>query len=168
MFPLHKSPRGLLELFRLRTLGAQPSTFGQGVIGVSEVTEMYSADLKFALAGTAVVGSIAGALVADLVLTAPVRLHGISGDITAGAAAITNAFMSLGVVFNGVNGPGASLGGIFLPTIPAGLPARWGVAFHPIVLDPSVRLRITAWGTAAGVDHSVQVSGLIDQISGVL
>lgn len=164
-FPLHKSPRGLLELLRLRTLGQQPHLFGETVTPVTDVTEFYAADLKGAIAGTAVAGSLVTARVADLVLTSPVRLHAISGDITAGAAALTNAFMSLGLVFNGVNGIGASLGGIFFPTILAGVPARWGVAFDPIVLDPSVRLRITAWGTGAGVDHTIQVAGLIDNIT---
>lgn len=169
-FPLHKAPRGLLELFRLRTLGAQPPLFGEQVTPVCEVSELYAADLK-AISGSAVTtGSIAGVGISDdLVLTAQVRAHGISARFVVGAAAATN--VSLGVELEiGGEAVGTS---VFLAACNAASVHRVWMPFpRPIVLLANVfagqvivRARVS--GTAAGADHTIRPVVLMDVITGV-
>lgn len=43
--PLQQTPRGLLGLFRLQTLGRAPSAFSDTVVPVASVAELYAADL---------------------------------------------------------------------------------------------------------------------------
>lgn len=43
---LQKAPLGLLSLLDLKTLGFNPNDFGNGVVGVVDVTELYAATLQ--------------------------------------------------------------------------------------------------------------------------
>jgi len=157
-YPLHKSPVGLLELFRLRTLGANPVQFAEGVTPVVEASQFYSADLKQVVFAAATVG--AGApIVSALTLVTPARLHSMGLILTAGAAGLTNVSLSLRVVLNGA---ATQIGGSFQAALPATNQATIGVIIPGWVFRAQAVLQAVAWGTGAGVDHSLQVSALID------
>lgn len=171
--PLHKSPRGLLELFRLRTLGRQPDRFGDTVVPVVEVGEFYAADLKLVSTPALTTGAIGGAgMSSTLTLTGPIRVHAAGAVVVCGAAAMTNVTVTVEVLRQSPAGPptlGCPLVSYFFPAINAG--ARVGVGV-PIgrswVLLPGAAMGIIARisGTAAGADHTVQASTLIDNITG--
>lgn len=170
--PLHKSPRGLLELFRLRTLGRQPDQFGDTVVPVVEAGEFYAADLKLISTATATTGAIGGAGMSNtLTLTGPIRLHAAGAVVICGAAAMTNVTITVELLRQNAAGTvlGCPLGCYFFPAINAG--ARIGVGV-PIarswVLLPgaSMAVIVRISGTAAGADHSIQPSTLIDNITG--
>lgn len=161
MFPLHKSPRGLLELFRLRTQGSNPPRFGGEVVPVVEVGGFYSADLIFASNAAATVGSLAN-LTTTLTLTADLRCHAVCGELVIGAAAATgvSGHVSLRIVTAG-NTISAPLGSQVWAAIPAGGRVGFSAALpYPLMLRAGVALRAVVVGTAAGVDHSLTVSGL--------
>ena len=83
-FPLHKTPVGLLELFRLRTLGAAPPQFGDQVVPVADISRNYGADL--AVVGTSGTGPAALPLNVSTVATIPARITQFAGRVTLGAA----------------------------------------------------------------------------------
>lgn len=167
-FPLHKSPAGLLELLRLRTLGASPNTLSEEVRPSFDSTEFYAADLKLLNDETATVGALA-ALDNVLLLTGPTRVHAIGGRLAIGAAAATNLVVSVGLRQT-ISGVRVGVGAWQFPAIAAGGIVNFGTHVPPWVL-PAASGVGGAWsafafvaGTAAGVDHSLSVRVLFDNL----
>lgn len=163
-FPLHKVGTGLLQLFRLQVLGANPPEFGHQVLPVTDVTEFYAASNKLQSTGLPTTGALTGAgLVENLALTGNIRLHYVSALLVVGAAAATNVTLSVRILDTAGTGGGDSK---FFAAINAA--AQAGCALippRPIVLPAGFTLRAIASGTAAGVDHSLFVIALIDNIT---
>lgn len=160
-FPLHKAPRGLLELFRLRTLGAQPAGFAETVQPVVEVGGFYAPDILITSNGTAAVGALAN-LTANLTLSADLLLYALSAELLIGAAAATNVsgFAAVRIQTAGVQ-VNCQLASRFFPAIPAGGRVGFGVPLgYPLMLRAGTVLRATVVGTAAGADHTLNVQGL--------
>lgn len=166
-FPLHKAPRGLLELFRLRTLGEQPRLFSEIVQPVVDVTEFYGQDLKLPLSAAPTIGALP--VTEDLVFTGPVRLHAIAAVLVVGAAAATNVTLECGIAFD-VAGSRlrAPLQSIFLPSLAAGQRATVSTPTPAWVFQPGVIAYAFVAGTAAGADHQLDVRGIIDNITGAV
>lgn len=165
-FPLHKTPRGLLELFRLRTLGSAPPQFGEQVLPVVETSEFYAAGNKLVSNATPVTGAIAGAgATATLTLTGQVRLHCVGVQLTIGAAPATN--INLGVrIFLGATScavvgqfhAAAEAGATIL--VGAQIPRAW-----IILPGPTTTIQARVCGTAAGADHVVALQTIIDVVT---
>lgn len=96
MFPLHKAPRGLLELFRLRTLGQQPAQFAEHVSPVVDTTDFYGVDLVVTNAQQTSGAAFTQAL--EFTLTdGPRRFLGLGAQVEIGATGGTYLTMRLGV-----------------------------------------------------------------------
>lgn len=92
MFTINKPPRGLLELFRLRTGGGTPSGFQEYIQPVSVVDDFYGAET---LLNTSVAGA-AGAFPRQATLAtpfgSPVRVHGVAAELIFGAGATAGSY----------------------------------------------------------------------------
>jgi len=165
-FPLHKSPRGLLELFRLRTLGANPPQFGDQIVPMVEVSEFYAFDLKTCSGSSPTTGAITGAGLSDtLTLSGPVRVHWAGANFIVGAAGATNVYLSIEYADNGgVIG----LASQFFATLNALSNVRVSARLGGLVFPAgnNQRFRATISGTGAGVDHSIAPMLLMDVITG--
>lgn len=161
-FSLQKTPYGLLDLFRLRTQGANPPQFGELVTPTADVTEFYGADLSQVFNYT----PGAGAITQTLTFTQPSvrRILGISGEVNIGAAAGTVLRMRLGVrpaAGNVVHWIGQSL-----PTPAIGVKFVVSAqAFVPYVLPAGAQVVLEVDGNAAGVDHQSAVRVFAQDLS---
>lgn len=164
-FPLHKAPVGLLELFRLRTLGSNPPEFAGVVQPTVDVAEFYSADLKLFSGVTATTGALAG-LSSVLTLTGPIRMHAIGARLVIGAAAATNVVIMVGMrdTQTGLRAPLASQ---VYGAVAATQEVHIGALVRGLVFPPTRwSVYAQATGTAAGADHILDVRLLIDNITG--
>lgn len=167
--PLVKAPKGLLETFRLRYLGVNPGAFGDTVQPTVDVSDFYASDLLLNSSSAPTVGALGAGLSEALLLTAPVRLRALSVGLTIGAAAATNVWLNIGIQFPaslGFPAVNCALGGVFLAAANATALYEHGVVCPGWVLPAGVTLYSRAVGTAAGVDHSLAVVALIDNLTG--
>lgn len=163
--PLQKAPKGLLELFRLRDGGRQPTMFGDVVEPSADVKDFYAADLLTTTTGAPTVGALTN-LTETLVLGVAARVRGLGGQLTVGAAAVTaGGFLEVGWFIPTQGQPSMSMGsmsfGVALPAQNIG----YGVPLD-IVLPAGSVIYSRAGGTAAGVDHSLLVMALIENYTG--
>lgn len=160
--PLHKVPIGLLELFRLRTLGRAPDKFGDTVFPVVDGLETYAAaELQTAL-GQPNVGAING--VGGLQQSTNVGtfqwIWGLGGVLTIGAAPGTFFTWHVGVLVPSTNSA-CILGTGELRPIGAGTTIRFGIALpRALVLRAGSAWFVEIHGDAAGADHSVTPASL--------
>lgn len=154
--PLHKTPLGLLELFRLKTLGRAPEVFGDTVLPVMPSREAYAAaEMQTASSASWGPGAINGVGGQGTLVTVAsfMWIWGVSGQITLGAAPGT--FITWEV---GLNVPGTAQEWIFgcgdLRTVVAGETIRFGATLpHPVVLRAGSYYVARVHGDAAGADH---------------
>jgi hypothetical protein len=158
-FPLHKSPRGLLELFRLRTLGAQPSSFAELVAPVVNVDEFYSSDLLRSDLSN-VVGALAPLTVA-VVITEPIKLYGLTASFIMGAAGGTQLAVQISINLPATASPAWVVAGNRWQEAALAPAALYPVAVlfpRPLVLPAGARFLAQAFGNAAGADHQINFS----------
>ena len=161
-YPLQKSPRGLLELMRLRTLGEQPRLFSEQVMPVIESNPFYGADLLQVLSPTANVGAILNLASTQTMLNAS-GLRGLGAFLTIGAAPATNVTLMWSVVIGDPTGATeASLGSQFIAQAPATAALFCGLPLPLLVLPPGTLCRCRVVGTAAGADHALRVTVLFE------
>jgi hypothetical protein len=153
-FPLHKFPLGLLEVFRLRTSGGQPTHFGEAVQPVSDVTDFYASDLL------QVFNASSGATTLPLTLVTtlpnPRRIVGVSGVVVIGANAGTVLRLRLGVRTNasqvihyiGNSQPTSAVN----TTFPA-----LGSALPPYTLPAGSQFVLEVDSNATGGDHVIAI-----------
>jgi len=161
-FPLHKAPLGLLELFRLRTLGANPNQFSDTVQPVTDVTDFYGADLFSAVAENGAAGAIGVGLVSAVSLNSR-RYLGFSGTLTVGAAAGTYLNLALGFTIQGVV---VGLVSAQITPIAAGVYRVAVPNMRGLVLPPGHALTFNVNGNAAGVDHTPQIRYAFNVLDG--
>lgn len=172
-FPLHKAPRGLLELFRLRTTGSQPNLFAETVSPVVDVTEHYIADQLRTAAATPIVGNLnAGQYLTAGPLGplggggAVLALYGFTGSVTLGAAPGTWLAISLMLEIP-VAGPPATLA--FMrwddtQLVAASFYETCIVLPRPLILPGGSTYGAYAEGDAAGADHTLNLNAVIAPI----
>lgn len=147
---LHKAPLGLLELFRLRTLGRNPSEFSDAIQGVADVTDFYGADLLQTVTETAGAGAITSGMSSTSSQFAR-RYVAISGQIQMGAAAgnyvhlrVQATFGASTVCLASQHCAPLSAGQVFTVSAPVS---------RGIVLPPGHTLTLNISGDAGGADH---------------
>jgi hypothetical protein len=155
--PLQKAPQFLMDLFRLRTTGHQPIEFGELVLPIVDVGVMYGADLQ----ATSTTNSAAGALPRNVIATIGTssRYLGIAGSWTVGAAAGTQAQLTVGVALPTVN---AAFFPLFSTLIVTPQATRTyfvgGILPYPLTLPAGAAILMRAFGDAAGADHVASLS----------
>ena len=162
---IQKVPRGLLELFKLRQTGEYPDDFGKGVVPVVDCGAFYASDTLISAGSAPTVGALAPELVEDLVATGgPLGVVSLGGILTIGAAAATNINFSWGILLPGLTR--IQLGCHFVAQAGAAAVVRVGSTFPRIVVPNGTTLFVEASGTAAGVDHSLAITGLLENLVG--
>lgn len=152
-YPLWKSPRGLIELFRLRTNGRNPDQFATAVQPVADVQDFYGADLLFTADTAAAAAAFPITQTIDVAFTR--RFWGFSFQITLGAAAGTRLSLRIGMR---VPSSGSAVYIVAQTVYTAGLVAAQNyntfVNFpRPIVLSSGAQFVCVAVGDAGGADH---------------
>lgn len=170
MFPLHKAPGGLLELLRLRTLGAQPNGFSEQVTGVIECTPFYSLDVQFG-AQTANAAAAYPLGVAETLQAGPIQIRALSMQIAQGAAAGTFVHWRIGLLIPTGSNTGAVvaltnlLSGQATPRANTTL-FLGGVLPEPVMAPIGAQIIWSAISDAAGADHVLQVNAIFANLSG--
>lgn len=156
-----------MELLRLRTDGRNPNELEEPLRAVIDVRDFYASDLYVPAGSASSVGAIAGApLTNTLTLTDPLGLRSIGGTFTAGAAAPTNLTFSWGFFL--VAGGGSisvPLGSYFVPAMAAAAIVNFGTGPYPYVLPAGTVLFAQVMGTGAGADHTLNVRGLLENLT---
>lgn len=166
-FPLHKSPRGLIELFRLRALGAQPNQFGEQVQPVVDVTEFYAQDLMFSANQTGAAGAFPRGVVGTVGTGAapgaagPILLYALEAVLTNGAAAGTWLNIRLAVELPGSAGPVAGLANVNHIPIAGAVFGAAIVLPRPLVIPSGGIIRADAASNGAGADHVLAMTNII-------
>lgn len=162
---IQKVPRGLLELFKLRQTGEYPDDMGKMLVPMVDVSAFYSSDTLIPASSAATVGGLAPQLQETLVTTATVGLLALGGQLVIGAAAATNITVSWGILLPGA--PSMTiLGSMFIAQAAAAASPAFGSTLPRMVLPVGTTLLVNASGTAAGVDHNLFISGLLENLSG--
>lgn len=149
---LHKSPVGLLDLFRLRTLGKNPSEFGEAVQPVADAQNYYGVDIQVVANNQSAPQAYPFAGTDSQTFAG--RVFALSGHVVIGAAAGTRLQMQLGYR------PTPQFQTIWLAedVVTAGLVAG-GTYFltytfpSPVVFPPGAAFMFSAQSDAAGADH---------------
>lgn len=124
-----------------------------------DVTEHYSVPL---ISGSAPTVGALPALQDTLVFTGSYKLYAAGGRLIIGAAAATNVTLTV-VLYDNVNAQTALIPPAFLAQVPAAAVIDFGGALpHPIIVSAAHRIVVRAEGTAAGVDHSLAATSIID------
>lgn len=164
-FPLHKSPKGLLELFRLRTLGAQPNSFVEGVAGVVDITEFYSNDLQ----GIGQSSFAAENFPMSVVFTEErvTRYLAINGGVTMGAAGGTWLKMTLCYRPTPASTANVAVASSLVANPVATQLYRFQLVFaNPWVLPAGAQWLLFAESDAAGADHTPMIRTLVQLLDG--
>lgn len=163
--PLQKSPKGLLQLFRLRDGGQQPTLFGNCVEPSADVRDFYAADLLTNTNGAPTVGGPPN-LTETLVLGVDARVRALGAQLTVGAAAFTaGLYLEWGYIVGGAAAPAITVGSAFLGVAVAGAIIGAGTPLD-IVLPAGTTFFARVNGTAAGADHSLLVNATIENYTG--
>jgi hypothetical protein len=162
MIPLHKVPRGLLDLLRARTLGRNPDELGNVVTSIVDATSMYGSDLQVVASDALAAGAINRTITGSA--TFPGRLLAIGGQIVMGAAAGT--FLRLRISYS----PGPSFLAVPLieqtytaPALVNGSTYTTGILLpSPLVFAPGAQFTFSTIGDAAGADHVPTMRSLFE------
>lgn len=102
-FPLHVSPRGLLELFRLRTLGGNPNAFSE-LVGLSvNALAFYGEPQNIentATVGTAGPAAVGGLLNSFAFASTPHLVYAVTASAVTGAGSVAGDTLQLQVGLN--------------------------------------------------------------------
>jgi hypothetical protein len=159
------SPRGLLELFRLKATGDMPALFGDTVTPTVDVSEFYGSHVLATGQGTQVVGAFP--LEATQVATNANRLLGLGFEMVSGAAfGAVQFFWGVRFPTPGAAIPRFALGSSLL-TFTAAAQTAWGGSMLPvpIVLPPGGQMWARANSAVAGADHALRVMFLIQALA---
>lgn len=164
---LQKAPRGLLDLFRLRTFGLQPDRFSNVIQPSVDVLAQYGSDLLQTTTSPPTVGALLN-LTEAITFAERAHLLGISGLLTLGAAAGTNVYVEVGIQLPNNASPQHVLGSIMFPAVAATqiVSVTGIVPGNGFVIGPQAQIYARAGGTAAGVDHSLQLTACYYNIAG--
>lgn len=163
MFRIAKTPRGLIELFRVRNSGSMPPNFGDVIQPTVETRDFYASDLYIPASAAPVVGAITGSLTASLTYTAALGVRSVGGALTVGAAAVTQVACTWGLQLAGfAANTFIPLGSMFYPNIAAGATVHFGSGPFPFVAPAGTVQICQCTGLGAGADHTVQVRGLLE------
>lgn len=160
ILPLSKTPRGLLELLRLRTGGKNPDEVSGTLVATIESGGFYGADLQTVTAGGPTVQAYPFA--STVSMTRGGRLLGAELIVVVGAAAGTQH--RLRVAYR----PGAQFGGVTIAQTIVTAPAAGQIysAFAPInpglVFGVGAQFVFSAESDAGGADHSFQTRVLFE------
>jgi len=165
MIPLHKVPRGLLDLIRGRTLGLNPSELSSVVLAAIDATSMYGSDLQVVASDALAAGAINRTITGSS--TFPGRLLAIGGQIVMGAAAGT--FLRLRISYS----PGPSFLAVPLieqtytaPALVAGSVFTTGIQLpSPLVFPSGAQFTFSTIGDAAGADHVPTMRSLFENFA---
>lgn len=165
-FPLYKSPRGLLEALKLRTVGKNPDRFSEMVQPTVDVLDMYTADVLFTAA--VATGAAAYPFNSTLDVAFTRRFLGVSASITMGAAPGTRLTIRIGVAVPSSSSPAVivAYGAQTAPFLVAGGNFSVFALFpRPLVLTAGCQIVTVAESDAAGADHQLSVRFLSDNLS---
>lgn len=167
-FPLHKSPSGLLELFRLRTLGANPPLFGEQVSPVVDVTEHYGADVmtsQFDQLNNVTLNGAGGTSVTRT-QTALTRLYAMSAQVQMGAAGGTILLLSIGIRAPNASAPVVILADRVVGACPPGRTFRVSIPLpRPLILPNGTVIVSFFESDAIGADHTISQRFLLQDLS---
>lgn len=165
-FPLHKAPRGLLEIFRLRTLGAQPNLFAELVQPVTDVTDFYGVDTLVEVNEN----SVAPGTIIDGLTSVPAefarRLIAVSGAVVIGANAGTFVDLSLGINLPGFVFAPVRIAEKFVNPTAVGGGYTVTATFPPLMLPAGHTLTVACSGDATGNDHVFNIRYLFQRLDG--
>lgn len=103
-YPLHKSPRGLLGAFNLKTLGRAPTQFGDTVLPVSIVDDFYFGEITIVQKDIVMTNpAVSAADTWDVPAGKIWRLYGAALTGTLDAADIAKSVSGLFTINDGVN-----------------------------------------------------------------
>lgn len=163
--PLHVVPKALLEIFRLRQFGRAPDEFGSMVVPVVEVGDSYACAALLTSNGSTSTGAMGGAggLTASLTLSTDLRIRSFSARLRIGAAAATNVSIQVGVLLPGTSTVEHSLANDFFAQLNIGalIGTSCGLG-QPITLRTGSVIFARVCGTAAGADHELYASAVIE------
>ena len=162
---LQKVPRGLLELFKLRQTGEMPDDMTKSLVPVVDVSAFYASDTLIPASSVPTSGALLPELLEELVTTGAIGLLSLGGSLTIGAAAATNLTFSWGILLPGQT-TRSILGSSFSAQAGIGAVIRFGSAFPRIVAPVGSTLWVQVTGTAAGVDHTLAIAGLLENLTG--
>lgn len=160
-FRIQRVPRGLNQLLKIFG-GETPIELEDRVRGTIDLGKYYESDIMFGTNAAPVVGALGGVgQTAVLTHTTILECKAIAATVTIGAAAATNVSIAVGV--NWPFGSATHLGGIFIPNGAIGQVLRFGVLLpKPLIMTAGSQVIAWASGTAAGADHSVLVTELVN------
>lgn len=160
-FPLHKSPQGLLELFRLRTLGRHPESFAEIVSPTVDVAQFYGVDLQVTeQLGPPVVAALP--ILVTLTATSPGRLLQQSALATMGAAGGNEARVRVGYRPNATS-PFVDLGAQrILTPVAAASYSTVSIQSQPIAFPAGAQFFALLEGDAAGADHNIVLFNMFE------
>lgn len=157
-FPLHKSPSGLIELFKLQNTGRAPTLFGEQVTPTVDVTEFYANTLLTTVLLTN--AAAAFPLVLQDVQTGPQKRYlAVGVDVTMGAAGGTYLHLNVGIEAPSAAFPFCPLFSTAIVANPvAGQSYQHGGMLEtPLVPPPGIVLTVSGESDAAGADHVVAI-----------
>jgi hypothetical protein len=154
--PLQKVPAGLLDALSLRTLGQNPTLFGELVRPTVELLDMYLADRTVTTTSVDAAGAITGVFQAAASVN-PRRLLGVTARVTLGAAPGTALTINTRIR----TPTGAALPAVLASRTIGGAPpliaaftyqSPW-IPGAPVIVPAGHVLECATEGDAAGVDH---------------
>lgn len=169
--PLQKFPRGLLELFRLKTQGDAPNKFADTVQPVISGLPFYASDLLGSFQSSPSVGGIntTNGLTADASpLTDPQILYALGGVLTMGAAPGTFFEWWVQVNFPSLAAPASVIanGHVELSATSANDLMPFGFMLpQPLVVPPGTNYRVGVHGDGTGTDHSLTARYLVANLA---
>jgi len=154
VFQLHKAPRFLIDLLRLRTQGGQPNQFGSQVIPIVDTTRMYGADMQ--LSSSAASGATAVPATVTFTIVNEATYLAVAGEFTVGAAAGTFAALTIGYR--------SSASSVFVPLYSERIVPTAGRSYfyggqlrQPIVARAGAQFLSLVQSDAGGADHVVDL-----------
>lgn len=162
--PLQKGPIGLLEAFRLKTLGRQPTRFGDLVAPSTDVVDFYLAQ-QF-VGGQATSGPNTIPQSVQVVTTVPGRYWSFGCSIQIGAAA--GAWLSARLYIRVPSSAGNRMyvGALNVVPIATAIYSLTSDLPAPIVLDAGATFGCELQGNAGGADHSMTFNYLFQTLTG--
>lgn len=162
---IQKVPRGLLELFKLRQTGEYPDDMSRTLLPMVDVSAYYACDTLIPASSVAAGGALLPELVKDFTISPSLGVLSLGGSLTIGAAAATNLTISWGILLPGAP-TRAVMGSMFVAQAGIGAVVRFGSAFPRFIAPSGSTLFSAVCGTAAGVDHTLTIAGLLENLSG--
>lgn len=163
-FKIDRPPLGVFQWLKMFG-GRGPDNLEDNIRGVVDLRDNYSAPLLVTSSNAPTVAALTG-IQDTLTLTgSPCRIRGVAAELIVGAAPVTaGGFLEVGYIIGGI---GLSLGAFSYSVALATQVIGFGVPVD-IVLMPGTVFYSRGGGTAAGADHSLRITVLLEVWTGVL